>query len=334
MNTTANPGPHPEPAEPLRPRPHDDRSPLLPSRCAGHGCPCQHHRGRPRRPHGHISRARRARGPMSRAAPNLTPRGHVDPAGGRRAPAATNTCDVRQRPITTAIRTTCRPCRPNTAPPVSLIAASALLSLSALCGWSVGLTWHARRTAGWRDPGARLAWTTAVGLLIVICGPSLLLLAISTAILWLPGVLLVAAASACGAWWACQHTAAPDAGERRDRRSGLRWEIPALTRLAAAHRRYARQLSTRITRLGPPGRSASGPRNTAPDGDGGAEGEHRSRRRRDRAGRALSRLTGQRIPAGTKDLPPIRKPQGGNPATQSDDTHHGDANSQPPAPRR
>ena len=120
-----------------------------------------------------------------------------------------------------------------------MIAITALMSLSALSGWGVGLTWHARRTAGWRDPGARLAWTLGVGVLNGVCAMAALVLAYGSA-----GRSLLALAAAMlasrGGWWACQHMSAPDAGERRDRSSGLRWELPRIFSTACARGSHAR----------------------------------------------------------------------------------------------
>jgi hypothetical protein len=49
-----------------------------------------------------------------------------------------------------------------------MIAASGLLSLAGLCGWTIGLTLHARARARWQDSGARLAWALAAATIVVI----------------------------------------------------------------------------------------------------------------------------------------------------------------------
>jgi hypothetical protein len=116
-----------------------------------------------------------------------------------------------------------------------VIAATALVSLAALCGWCIGLTWHARRTAAWRDPGARLLWTSAIAALVGCCT----LVAVVIALLADPwsilALIVVFAVAAPGGWWACELMGAPDPGERRDRTRGIRWELP--TRLATCARR-------------------------------------------------------------------------------------------------
>lgn len=224
---------------------------------------------------------------------------------------------------------------------MSLTATSALLSLSGLSGWSAGLTWHARTTAGWKDPGARLAWTSGVGLLIAICAMGALLLVISRALLWLPAALLVAAVSARGAWWACQHTAGPDAGERRDRRTGLRWEIPALIRGAAAHRRRARLVGGRLTRRLKRVEQHSQPARThpSPGADGaeaadGAGNDRQPRRQRDHVGAARLRAPGRQVRTAALRLVPTRNRKGGMQAVTSDNGHHGDSDAKAPPPGR
>lgn len=128
-----------------------------------------------------------------------------------------------------------------------MIAATALISLAALCGWCVGLTWHARRTAAWRDPGARLLWTSGIACLVGCCTLVALVIALLARPWSIPGLLLIFCVAAPGGWWACELMGSPDPGERRDRTRGIRWELPpSLTAAATIARRACIGLFERV----------------------------------------------------------------------------------------
>jgi hypothetical protein len=132
-----------------------------------------------------------------------------------------------------------------------VIATTATVSFAALGGWSLGLTWHARRTAGWLDPGARLAWTLGVGALTAACVLIALLIALLTGLLALLVGVLTAALSAPAGWWACEHMSSLDAGERRDSSSGVRWEVPRIALSVQDPRRLAAMMMKSLARLLP-----------------------------------------------------------------------------------
>jgi hypothetical protein len=151
--------------------------------------------------------------------------------------------------------------------------------------------------------------------------------------------IVAASASGCGGWWTCQHMTAPDAGERRDRTSGLRWELPRirtaatavatrarahLHRLASVDRGRGRQVTHHAAAPQEPAR--------APRGQKPLEGSSPSGRPR-WLGIAIAARSMAR-PMATFGVGPRQATNrpGGSEAARSDRSHHADTQGQQAPP--